>query len=85
MTQILRFGLDQIGVDAMTKDEQRQFVSTLSKAIVAEILQDISDGKVPDTWDGIELRQLMADRFARAVFSGYDYAPYREYCNVNNL
>lgn len=54
----------------MTRNQQTIFVKKLSKGITAEILMDIGQGKIPNSWDGIELRQLLADRFAAAVFKG---------------
>ena len=51
-------------------DQSRQahFVRELSEKVVEEIVENIFDGKIPAEWDGIELRQLLADRFAASVF-----------------
>ena len=46
----------------MTKTEQKQFVRGLSKSIADELCQHIKDGKVPDYFDGHELRAWLADR-----------------------
>ena len=52
----------------MTRDEQAAFVRELSINITAKILSDIEDGKVPEDWDGHELRQLLAERFDNKHF-----------------
>lgn len=52
----------------MTPHEQVRFVKELTKAITDELLANIRSGRIPEEWDGIELRQLMADRYTHAVF-----------------
>jgi hypothetical protein len=46
-----------------TKDQER-IVTELLNDVGCTILHDIATGKIPATWDGWELRQLAADRFA---------------------
>lgn len=48
----------------LSMPEQSALVHDLIDTIRAELLRDIAAGKVPESWDGIELRQLIADRFA---------------------
>lgn len=45
----------------MTKAQQKQFVKELSQTITTEICKSIDAGKTPDTWDGHELRVLLAE------------------------
>lgn len=52
----------------MERASQRMFVRELAANVVAGVLKDIEDGKTPEEWDGVELRQLLADRFADAAF-----------------
>ena len=52
----------------MTKHEQYQFVRDLCRKVYAELEQDID--KVPEVWDGIELRWWIAERFSQIVFKG---------------
>ena len=54
----------------MTPNEQSRLVEELSWAVVKELQADIAAGKVPEQWTGIELCQLLADRFERGVFKG---------------
>ena len=71
----------------MTRDEQIKFVEELSKNILNGIAVDIEDGKIPEDWDGFELRQLLSDRSAPA-FASMNKARARDYKNtviVNNL
>jgi hypothetical protein len=73
----------------MDANQQKIFVSELCKVIEFHINKNIDDGKIPDEWDGCELRQLIADE--AAYMSHYlkdNKKRYREYTNtvlVNNL
>lgn len=51
----------------MNKGEQKTFVRELADNIVKEICGHIDDGKVPEEWDGHELRVLLADAFDRSA------------------
>ncbi len=46
----------------MTKREKCQFVRSLVDTIYTDIIEKIP--QMPDEWDGIELRQYVADAFA---------------------
>lgn len=54
----------------MNRDEQIKFVKELTNTITIWLISDIEAGKTPETWDGIELRQFIADRYAASVFKG---------------
>lgn len=72
----------------MTEQEQVKFVEELSQNVTREIIKIIEEGKTPETWDGVELRQLLADRFSQVVWSPMERRRKREYNNtklVNNL
>ena len=73
----------------MTTNEQIQFVKELTKSITNELINDIKIGKIPPNWDGIELRQIIADKCKRTVLEGALVGSRkREYNNivlVNNL
>ena len=56
----------------MTKEEKAAFVANLSSAVVRDILTAIEREHVPETWDDIELRQYLADQFAREARSKMD-------------
>jgi hypothetical protein len=45
----------------MKPEEQAEFVNELCKTIAHKIIAEIDKGKIPEYWDGIELRQLIAD------------------------
>jgi len=64
----------------MTHEEQARFVEDLVGAVAASLIDDIASGKVPEAWDGKELRQLLADRFSRQVYS----LPLRQRREYNN-
>ena len=73
----------------MTTTEQAEFVNELAGNIAKSITDAIDAGKVPATWDGYELRQLLADRAADASWAlKENRRRWREYKNtvlVNNL
>lgn len=71
----------------MTRMEQQKLVSDLVNRVAGEVLDVIGDGSTPAHWDGFELRQYVADRFAANV-SPMGRVRMREYQNdviVNNL
>ena len=48
----------------MELENQQRIIIELLENVGASILHDLATGKVPPEWDGWELRQLAADRFA---------------------
>ena len=52
----------------MTREEQANFVMDLMGSVQNEILANINKEVVPIEWDGFELRQYIADKFAREVY-----------------
>jgi hypothetical protein len=77
----------------MTKIQQVNFVLDLCHAVRKDVVAQIDDGKIPEEWDGHELRRLLADRFEDAAQMSRPMADkrgkrYRDYANVkliNNL
>lgn len=47
----------------MTRAEQRRFVKELASNVTAEVIGQIDSGKLPENWDGHELRELLAINF----------------------
>jgi hypothetical protein len=73
----------------MTKADKRKFLRELTAMVLKNVLTVVD--RMPDDWNGLELRHYLADRFAEHVMSG-GAAPggprYRAYKNavlVNNL
>lgn len=56
----------------MDRDQQVAFIRELVGNVTEELLKDVRAGKLPEDWDGIELRELIALRFSRVVFSRID-------------
>ncbi len=72
----------------MTKHEKKRFVRDLARAVERQIIDDIATNKVPEDWDGHDLRQLLADRFAHEAGRPMDRArlkSYRNDCLIHNL
>jgi len=73
----------------MTKDEQKQFVKDLTENVAKSITRKIEAGKIPENWDGIELRWLLKETFAYESYDGDSYkSRKREFRNtvlVNDL
>lgn len=48
----------------MNHKDQKTFVRALCKSIAKDVIAKIESGKIPENWDGIELRQYVADGVA---------------------
>lgn len=46
----------------MSRDEQIKFVTSLTKHIAEKLIEDINQDRIPEEWDGVELRELIAVR-----------------------
>lgn len=53
----------------MNKDEQTEFVAILIDNVRNEIINKVTR-HAPENWDGIELRQFVADNFSECVMKG---------------
>lgn len=51
----------------MEQKEQARFVSSLVNSVANELLDKIGSGRVPEEWDGFELRWWIAQRFEEAT------------------
>lgn len=51
----------------LTRDEQITFIRDLSSSILTSIEYQIRKGKIPPTWDGLELRLLLEYRFKQSA------------------
>ena len=75
----------------MTKDEKILFIAKLTGSICNELAAKIRDGRIPEEWDGHELRELLAEKFAAetsSVLKNKRSARYKAYRNTvltNNL
>lgn len=75
------------------KERQKMFVLELCASVSEDIIKSIRGGKVPEKWDGHELRCLLAERFEEsAKISLIRDNPrsarakdFRNTVNVNNL
>jgi hypothetical protein len=66
----------------MNKKEKVDFVSSMCSSIREEIQQHIIQDRIPDEWDGHELRQLLAEKFQwETVMTDKRSRRYREYKN----
>jgi hypothetical protein len=74
----------------LTRQQQAGIVTDLMNAIRNGIIADITNGKIPETWDGHELRMLITERVTAQADAGryMTASRKREYRNtvlVNNL
>jgi hypothetical protein len=73
----------------LNKLEKQQFIVELTGNIMNKAIEQTA--KMPESWDGIELRWYLADKFADAVFGetskrkGKRYNEYRNSVIVDNL
>ncbi len=73
----------------MSKEDAARFVAELVGSVQGSILGLIERGKLPEEWDGHELRQLLADWFAnqvgRHVMTGKRLRAYKNDVLTGNL
>lgn len=72
----------------MDKQEKIEFVRGITELIANSIIGKIEDDRIPDNWDGIELRQFIEDKAKMVNFVSMDRKRKREYNNtvlVNDL
>ena len=46
----------------LTKEEKIKLAQEIAANVLESIVKDIENEKVPENWNGIELRELFADR-----------------------
>lgn len=71
----------------MDNTNKVDFVKSLCDSIKLEIISKIESGKIPDNWDGIELRQLLSEKFQRETYK-MDRKRKKDYANsivCNNI
>jgi hypothetical protein len=66
----------------MTNHEQRIFVSELVNRVLDDLMAAVATKKLPPEWDGIELRQWIADQFDRTRLGTFRGARKRDYKNA---
>ncbi len=73
----------------MTGKEKIDFVHSLCDNVKIEICSKIDSGRIPDNWDGTELRELLKDNFKKeSIFRDKREKRYQDYKNtvlVNNI
>lgn len=78
----------QLRSNTMERHEKIEFVNDLMNCYKQLIVYKINSGKIPDTWDGIELRQYIIDTFKGCKLGEMSIKRKRDYKNtvfVNNL
>jgi len=73
----------------MDKAQKIKFISNITDSIRLEIQSLIESNRIPENWDGAELKQLLAERFRHETyFRDFRAKRYKEYtndCLINNL
>lgn len=73
----------------MKNYEQSMFVNEMIERIRADILVKITIGTIPESWDGVELRQYIAERFNECIMketlTGKRKREYKNTKLINNL
>jgi hypothetical protein len=73
----------------MTKEEQVHFVTEHCNRIATAMMLLIVHDKIPAAWDGVELRQLLADKFQQETYqrllNGQRMLNYRNMVAVSSL
>jgi len=63
----------------MKKKEKISFIRQLTKSVADEIVLKIRNNRIPEKWDGVELRQYLADKFSSSSVLRHDKRRRREY------
>ena len=65
----------------MKRDEQEAFLQDLADSIIGEMHAKIQQGKIPEQWDGYELREWFAKLARESTHDGLkeDRTRYRAY------
>ena len=75
----------------MNQGEKIAFIQNLPSSIAMELIKKVRDGRIPEDWDGHELRELLAEKFDRErgdILRNKRSARYKAYRNTvltNNL
>ena len=71
----------------MNMQEKKTFVRELANSITDSITALIDAGKIPEDWDGYELRSFFVEKaeFSRTSLSGSRKRAYRNAVIMNNL
>ena len=69
----------------MNAKEKKIFVSKLLDSVNEKLNSAIDSGKIPEEWDGFELRQLISDNLATFKMSRFRKAAYDNAVLINNL
>ena len=70
----------------MTRLEQQTFVKDLMQSFQSSFDADFMAGRIPEHWDGRQLRMLISNRVGREA--GWEFWFVREFwrdCLINNL
>jgi len=46
----------------MTKAQKLEFINDLTNGIRDRLFEDVTSGRIPENWDGKQLRMLIAER-----------------------
>lgn len=92
ITQIVLLKLGKFNqFENMSTQEQTVFVTSLCNIIRDQVIDQIVSGKIPEEWDGHELRRLLSQNFqesanmSRNVMIGKRLKDYKNSFIINNL
>lgn len=75
----------------MNAAEKIKFIQNITASIAKELVAKVQDGRIPEEWDGHELRELLAEKFAAETSDVLKnkrsprYKAYRNAVLTNNL
>lgn len=69
----------------MSKEEQKKLTKEIAKSAAESIIRDIENGKIPEDWNGIELRELLSSRIKWHNMDKRRARDYRNTVLVNGL
>ena len=77
------------GTKTHTKQFKRCFINSLIDNVRKDLIRLVDEKKIPKDWTGIELRWLIADRFALSAIHRPEYKKqlraYHDICLTNSI
>lgn len=69
----------------MDAETQKKLVKSLCDNLASFVIGQIENGKIPENWDGIELREYLAEQTIIRPISGKRKKDYKNTIIVNGL
>ena len=69
----------------LTREEQLQFMKNAMDTMMEDFEKNIKNGKIPEDWDGVELRWYIRDKASEFVWSDMRNKKSKRYKDYDNI